>query len=82
MRECIVKDCRLIGTDSQCKNCPDWDKYEEESIILMCKECSSTHQITPPIRKLEETTEIELTCNNCNYTNTYSYAHIIGVYKL
>ena len=26
MSKCIVKHCQMIGTDMQCKNCPDWDK--------------------------------------------------------
>ena len=25
-KKCVVKDCKLIGTDNQCKNCPDWNQ--------------------------------------------------------
>ena len=45
------------------------------SIILTCKGCGATHQITPPKRKLKKTTEIELNCHRCNYKNNYNYVY-------
>ncbi len=44
-------------------------------IILTCKKCGATHQITPPKRKLKKTTEIELNCYRCGYKNNYNYVY-------
>ena len=51
------------------------------SIILKCKECGATHQITPPKKKLKIATEIELKCYRCGYINNYPYVYnLTGFY--
>lgn len=47
----------------------------KESLILTCKACGATHQISPPKRKLKITTEIELNCYRCHYTNNYKFTY-------
>lgn len=52
------------------------------SIILTCKECGATHQITPPKKKLKITTEIELNCCRCGYINNYPYVYNLKRMKI
>lgn len=34
--KCNVKFCSLIGTDNQCKNCPDWDvNWKHKDMVII-----------------------------------------------
>lgn len=46
-------------------------------LILICRKCGASHLITPPKKKLKETTKIELNCYRCRNINEYDF-----VYKL